>query len=101
MCSVKMALEVPVVVQWVNDLALLCGGSGLIPSMVQWTKDLVLLQLWRKWQLWLGFDFWSGGFHMLQMRLKTEKKDGFKMNSWPVETLCVLLGTHKYSLNRV
>ena len=39
---------VPAVVQWVNDSACLCGGTGLIPTLAQWVKDLVvLLQLWQ------------------------------------------------------
>ena len=25
-------------VQWVNDLACLCGGAGSIPDLVQWVK---------------------------------------------------------------
>ena len=57
---------VPAVVQWVNDLACLCGGTGSIPGLAQWVKDPVLLQLWHSLQLWLGFDPWPRYFHMLQ-----------------------------------
>ena len=39
----KCTSGVPAVVQWVNDPACLCGGSGLLPGLVQWVKDLVLL----------------------------------------------------------
>ena len=27
-------------VQWVNNLTCLCGGTGLIPGPAQWVKDL-------------------------------------------------------------
>ena len=27
--------------QWINDLAFLCGGTGLIPGPLQWVKDMV------------------------------------------------------------
>ena len=37
---------IPTMAQWVNHLACLCGGTGLIPSLVQWVKDPALLQLW-------------------------------------------------------
>ena len=38
---------VPAVVQWVNDLASLCGGTSLILGPKQWVKkDLALPQLW-------------------------------------------------------
>ena len=30
-------------VQWVNDLACLCGGAGSIPGPVRWVKNLALL----------------------------------------------------------
>ena len=55
---------VPAVVQWVNDPACLCGGTGLIPSLAQWVKDAVLLQLWHRPQPRLRFDPWPGNFHM-------------------------------------
>ena len=29
-------------------------------TMVQWVKDPALLQLWRRSQLWLGFNPWPG-----------------------------------------
>ena len=44
------------VVQWVNDLASLCGGTGSDPNPVQWIKDPVLLQLWCRSQLQLRFS---------------------------------------------
>ena len=56
-----MVSGVPTVVQWVNDVAFLCGGSSSIPSSMQWVKDLVLLQLQ------LGFDLWTKNFCILQV----------------------------------
>ena len=50
--------RVPTMVQWVKDLACLCGSTGLIPSLAQWVKDLALQQLWRRLQLHLRFDPW-------------------------------------------
>ena len=44
---------IPAVAQWVNDLACLCKGAGLIPSPAQRVKDLALPQLWPRSQLWL------------------------------------------------
>ena len=38
-------LGVPAVVQWLNDLFGLCGGTGSIPGLGQWVKDPGLLQL--------------------------------------------------------
>ena len=35
--------------------------------MAQRIKELALLQLWHKSKLQLGFDPWSGNFHMLQI----------------------------------
>lgn len=37
-------------------------------------KDPVLLQLGCRSQLQLGFNPWSGNFHVLQMQLKKEQK---------------------------
>ena len=48
------------VVQWVNNLAYLCGLACLIPSLVRWINDAVLLQLWHRSWLWLGFGPWPG-----------------------------------------
>ena len=31
---------VPAMVQWVNDLACLCGGASSISNQVDWVKDL-------------------------------------------------------------
>ena len=59
--------------QWVNNLACLCGGAGLIPSLVQWVKNLALPQLWHRSQLWLKFDPWPGNFHMLWWPKKKKK----------------------------
>ena len=55
---VKTFQGLSAMVQWVNDLACLCGGPGLIPGQEQWIKDTALLQLWHRLQLWLGFDPW-------------------------------------------
>ena len=44
-CNQAHILGVPIVVQWVNDLAYLSGGASLIPSLALWVKDLALLQL--------------------------------------------------------
>ena len=60
----KAYIGVPAVGQWVNDLACLCGGAGLIPCLAQWVKDAVLLQLWHSLHLWLGFDRWPSNFYM-------------------------------------
>ena len=49
-------IRVPTVVQWVNDLACVCGGTGSIPGLVQWAKDMVLLQVQHRFQLQLGFS---------------------------------------------
>ena len=76
---------VPARVQWVNDLACLCVGSGLIPSPLQWVKNPVLLQLWLKFdprlgnfwhrsQLWLKCDPRLGNFHLPQVGPKKGKK---------------------------
>ena len=35
-----------------------------VATVMQWIRDPVLLQLWCRSQLWLGFDPWSGNFHM-------------------------------------
>ena len=43
--SHKRALEVHTVVQWVNDLACLCGGTSLFPRQAQWVMEPALLQL--------------------------------------------------------
>ena len=59
--------------QWVNDLACICGGMGSIPGLAQWVKDLTLMRLWRRLQLWLGFDPWPGNFHMAWGWLKKKK----------------------------
>ena len=34
-----MWYTVLIMAQWVNDLACLCGGAGLIPSSEQWIKE--------------------------------------------------------------
>ena len=39
--------------QWVNDLACLCGSTGSFSGLVQWVKDPALLQLWCRSQMWL------------------------------------------------
>ena len=39
---------VTTVAQWVNDLACLCEGAGLIPGPAQKVKDPALLQLWHR-----------------------------------------------------
>ena len=45
-------------VQWIKDLACLCGSVGLIPGPEQQVKDPALPQLW------LRFDPWPVNFHM-------------------------------------
>lgn len=37
---------VPIVAQWVSDLACLCDIASLILGQVQWVKDFVLPRLW-------------------------------------------------------
>ena len=44
--KVKILPGVPTMVQWVNDLNCLCGGTSLIPCLGQWVKNPALLQLW-------------------------------------------------------
>ena len=43
-------MRVSAVAPWVNDLALLCGIAGWIPSLEQQVKDLSLWQLQRMLQ---------------------------------------------------
>ena len=45
-----------------QDQQCLCSGrdESLIPGPVQWVKHPALLQLWRRSQLQLEFDPWSG-----------------------------------------
>ena len=50
--------------QWVNDPACHCSLSDLIPSSLQWVKNLALLPLWCRSHMSLGFEIWSGNFHM-------------------------------------
>ena len=42
--------------------------------MAQQVKDLVLPQLWRRLQLWFGFDPWPRNYHMPRVRQKKKKK---------------------------
>lgn len=37
-------------------------------------KELALLHLWRKLQLWLGFNSWPRNFHILLVRAIKKKK---------------------------
>jgi len=62
------------VARWVNDLASLSGGTGLIPCPLQWVRDPALLPLWCKSKLWLGFDPWPGNFHVPRAPLKKKRK---------------------------
>ena len=66
-----MWFRVPTVAQWVNDMAFLSGGTGLI--LVQGVKDLMLLQPHRS-QLWIGFDLWLRNFYMPWGKLKKKNK---------------------------
>jgi len=61
------------VVQWVHDLTCLCGGTGLIPGLAQWVKELGFLQLWLRWQLWLGFDSIRHGGDKEKKKTKKEQ----------------------------
>ena len=67
-------VTLPSEVQWVNDLACLCGGTSSIPGSAQRVKEPVLLQLWYRSQLWLGFSPWPRNFHMPPVQTKKEKK---------------------------
>ena len=60
-------------VQWVDDLACLCGGAGLIPHLVQRVKILC------RWKLWLGFDPWPRNFPLpwVEKRIKLMRKATF------------------------
>ena len=76
-------------VQWVNDLACLCGGTGLIFSPAQWVKDPVLLQLWHRLQLRLD------PFHMPWVQLKKKRKrhrNGFVPNILYLADFTLLYG---------
>ena len=75
-CVIKniKKLGVFTVAQWVNNLACLCDGKGLIPCLVHQVKDPELLQLWHRPQLWLGFDPWSREFPYVVDETKKEKK---------------------------
>ena len=48
-------------VQWVDNLACLFGGSCSIPSLVQWVKELAFPQLWCSCGVGCSCsqDFWS------------------------------------------
>ena len=63
-------------VQWVNNLAFLCGGTFSIPGPAQWVKDLTLLQLWHRSQLQFVFCPWPRNSHMpwVQPEKKKERK---------------------------
>ena len=44
-----------------------------VPAAMHWVKDLASPQLWRRLQLWLGFDPWLGILiHMLWVWLKNK-----------------------------
>ena len=77
---VKVCVQgVPTKVQWVKDLACLCGGAGLIPSLAQWVKDPVLVQLCHRSQLWFRLDPWPGNFHMPWVSLEKKNRNVFTM----------------------
>ena len=72
---------------FLNDREMNIEGFGLkfsifehprVPTVVQWVKDPALLQLWHRWQLWLGFDPWLGNIHILWVQLKNKNKKNFK-----------------------
>ena len=42
--------------------------AGSIPVLAQWVKDLALMQLWCRLQLQLPFDPWPQKFQMLPVR---------------------------------
>ena len=46
--------------QWLG----LLWSTGFVPSLAH----PALLQMWYRSQLWLGFNPWSGNFHMLPVR---------------------------------
>lgn len=64
----KGSVRVPVVVQWVNDLARLWGVSSLISCPALWAKDSALPQMWFR------FNPWPGNFHIQQVQPKRENK---------------------------
>ena len=52
--------------------------------MMQWIEDLALLQLWRRFQLLLRLDPWSGNFCIAMgaaEKGKKKKKEGKKAKS--------------------
>ena len=58
---------VPTVVQWVNDLACLCGSTSSVSSLALWVKD----PAWP--QLRLRFDPWPRNFHIQWGAARKEK----------------------------
>ena len=55
---------------WLMEVPALVAAeeAGSIPVLAQWVKDLALMQLWCRLQLQLPFDPWPQNFHMLQVR---------------------------------
>ena len=51
-----------------------CGGTGSIPGLAQGVKDPALLQLWHRWQRWLGFDPCPGASICCRCCQKKKKK---------------------------
>ena len=60
--------------QWVNDLAFLCGGADSITGLTQQVKDPMLLQLQHRSQLQHKCGPWSWNFHILWGQLTKKKK---------------------------
>ena len=65
--SQLMLLELGSALSWEH------WDTGSIPGPAQWVNDLALLQLWPRWQLWLGSDPWPRYF-ICHRAAKKEKK---------------------------
>ena len=58
--------------------------------VVQWAKDPVLPQLWRRSQLWSGFDPWPRNFRMLRVQPKKEADDALPGEDGRLNTHLIL-----------
>ena len=59
--------------QWAEDLVLSLQCHRFYSWPAQWVKDPMWPQLWRRLQLQLGFNPWSGNFHILWVQSKKKK----------------------------
>ena len=57
-------------VQWINDLAYLCGIASSIPRLVQWVR-IQHCHCCGVGHIQLGFSPWPRNFHMLWVQPET------------------------------